>query len=132
MKITIIGVLVALAGFFAILKIILDLKKENIGYRSGLIWMTIWGGVCVVGIFPDFLNYAMEITQLHHRTFFAIILAVFVLYALIFNQAFKMDSMSRDIRKLVREIALLNYKLEEQDQQGADQHQTQGRMSGNR
>jgi len=117
MKITIIGVLVALAGFFAILKIIVDLKKENIGYRSGLLWVAIWGGVCVVGIFPDFLNHAMELTQLRNRTFFAIIIAVFILYALIFNQAFQMDSMSRDLRKLVREIALLKYKLEEKDQQ---------------
>jgi hypothetical protein len=116
MKITIIGLCAAILACFAIYKTIIDLKKENIGYRAGLMWIAIWGSICLFSIFPDLLNMTMELARFHHRTFFVIIIAVFVLYALIFNQAFQIDGMNRDIRKLVREIAILNYKLEQKEQ----------------
>lgn len=112
MKITIIGLALFFVGFFAVFRTIKKIQRGDIGYRPGLIWMTIWGGACVVGLFPDFINIAMEISGLKNRTVFAIIIAVFVLYALVFQQEARFERMNRDIRKLVREIAILNYKLE--------------------
>ena len=49
---------------------------------------------------------------MRNRMIFVLIIAVFILFALVFNQATQIDNMNRNIRRLVREIALLNYKLD--------------------
>ncbi|MFP4041083.1 MAG: DUF2304 domain-containing protein, partial [Desulfosudaceae bacterium] len=89
----------------------------------GMIWIAIWGSICVFGIFPDVLNVAMGLVQMQNRMFFILIIAVFILFALVFNQATQLDNMDRNIRRLVREVALLNYKLENKDKDEASRHE---------
>jgi len=121
MKITIIAVMFFIFSCIAICRTIINLKKEKIGYRSGLIWITIWGGICFFSVFPNFLNIAMELVKMNSRMFFVLIMAVFILYAVVFNQASYIDNMNRNIRKLAREIAILNFKIEEKNQDKPDQ-----------
>ncbi len=116
MKITVIALLFLVIALVAIYRTIKNLKDETIGYRSGFIWITIWSGACFFGIFPDSINIAMELVKMNNRMFFVIIVAVFILFAIVFNQVSLIDNMNRNIRKLVREIAILRFKLEEKKQ----------------
>jgi hypothetical protein len=50
----------------------------------------------------------MIITQMESRMFFLLVVAVFILFALLFNLVSRMDTMERNIAKIVREIALIN------------------------
>jgi hypothetical protein len=56
---------------------------------------------------------AMRLAQMKNRMFFILVLAVFILFALVFDYASQIDNMHRSLRKLAREIAIINYKLEE-------------------
>jgi len=116
MKITVIGFLFAVVACIAIYRTIFNLKNEIIGYRSGMIWLGIWGGIAFFGIFPGTLNIVMELVRMNSRIFFVLILAVFILYALAFNQASHIDNLNRKLRKLTREIAILNYRLDNEHQ----------------
>jgi hypothetical protein len=113
MKITTLTVLFLLLSCLAIWKIALNLKRESIGIRSALIWIVLWLSIGVFAIFPDLLNSAMRLAQMESRIFFVLVLAVFILFALVFNLVSRMDTMQRDMSKLVQEIALINSKIEE-------------------
>ena len=123
MKITSIAIVFLIIACFAIYRTVIQIKKEDIGLRSGMIWIAIWGSICVLGIFPDVLNVAMGMVQMRNRMFFILIIAVFILFALVFNQATQLDKMDRNIRRLVREVALLNYKLENKDKDEGSRHE---------
>jgi len=120
MKITAITILFSIVSCIAIYRTIKNLKNEKVGYRSGLLWIAIWGGILIFGIFPDYLNIAMKLVKMNNRMIFILIIAVFILYAIVFNQASHIDNMNRNIRKLVREIAILNYQLLEKNKDESD------------
>lgn len=113
MKITTLTVLFLLLSCLAIWKIALNLKRESIGIRSALIWIVLWLSIGVFAIFPDLLNSAMRLAQMESRIFFVLVLAAFILFALVFNLVSRMDTMQRNMSKLVQEIALINSKIEE-------------------
>ena len=113
MKLTIIGILFCLLACWAIFRMVKSLKNETVGYRSGLLWIAIWSGIAFFSIFPDYLNLAMRIGNMNNRMVFILTMAVFILFAVVFNQASYIDSMNRNVRKLVREIAILSHKLDE-------------------
>ncbi len=115
MKITIIGILFFLAACLAILRTVKKIQDENIGFRSGLIWILLWVGIGFFGMFPNILNAAMQFAQMGNRVLFVLVLAVLILLAIVFNQASNMENMNRNLKKLAREIAILNYKLEKKN-----------------
>ena len=113
MKITTLTVLFLLLSCLAIWRIVLNLKRESIGIRSALIWIVLWLSIGVFAIFPDLLNSAMRLAQMESRIFFILVMAVFILFALVFDLVSRMDTMQRNMSKLVQEIALINSKIEE-------------------
>ena len=115
MKITFISILFSLVALVAIFQIFKKIKNENIGFRSGLIWLIIWITICFFSIFPDTLYIAMKLANMGNRVLFVLVLAVFILLAIVFNQSSKMDSMSRTLSKLAREIAILDYKVHQKN-----------------
>jgi hypothetical protein len=58
----------------------------------------------------------MRLAQMQNRVFFVLIIAVFVLFAVVFDMATNQDKMHRTIAKLVQEIALINQRIETRDE----------------
>jgi hypothetical protein len=71
-----------------------------------------WGGIGFFSIFPEFLDTIVTLVRMKNRIFFLLIVAVCVLFAIIFNLASRLDSLQRNLTKLSREIAITNNKLE--------------------
>ena len=112
MKITTLTILFFVVSCFAVWRILLNLKRESIGIRSALIWIIVWLSIGVFGIFPNLLNYAMRAAQMESRIFFILVIAVFILFALVFNLVSRIDTMQRNLSKLVQEISFINAKLD--------------------
>ena len=115
MKVTILGVFILFLSIVFVGRTFWNVKRETIGFRSGAIWILMWTGIGFFSIFPEFLNRAMLVVQMKNRMFFILIIAVCVLFTLVFSIASRMDNIQRNLTKLAREIAIVNYKLENSD-----------------
>ncbi|MBW1672242.1 MAG: DUF2304 domain-containing protein [Deltaproteobacteria bacterium] len=123
MKITTLSVLFLIVSCLALWRTVVNLKRETIGIRSALIWTILWLSIGVFSIFPNLLNKTMRMAQMETRIIFILVIAVFILLALIFNLVSRMETMQRNLSKLVQEIALINSKIEEnsnEDKEGGE------------
>lgn len=121
MKITTLTVLFLLLSCLAVWRIARNIKRESMGIRSALIWIVLWMSIGVFAVFPDLLNSAMRLAQMESRIFFILVLAVFILFALVFNLVSRMDTMQRNLSKVVQEIALINSEIEENSKKDEDE-----------
>lgn len=94
-----------------IIFILSKIKNETIGFRSALIWILLWLGIGFFSLFPGLLNWFTQLAQMEVRIFFILVIAVFILFALVFSLHTKIDRMQRNLEKLAQEIALINYKI---------------------
>jgi hypothetical protein len=115
MKFSSITILFFVVSCFSIWRILLRIKRETIGIRSGVIWILLWAGIGLFSIFPELLNTAMRMAQMKNRMFFILVLAVFILFALLSNLASRMDNIQRSIRKMAREIARIDFAMQSKD-----------------
>jgi hypothetical protein len=80
-------------------------------------WSFIWLAIGVFALFPALLDKLMRLVNMGDRSFFLTTGAILILFMIIFYISSSMSRMNRKISKLIREIAILNYKLDEQDKQ---------------
>lgn len=112
MKITHMTLFLAFFSVSMIVFILSRIKRETMGLRSSLIWILLWFSVGFFSLFPKLLNWMTRLAQMELRIFFVLLIAVFVLFALVFNLSTKLDQMQRNWEKLVQELALTNYKID--------------------
>ncbi len=113
MKITTITIIFALVAVAEIVRTVIRVKREAIGIRSALVWLLMWAGIGFFSLFPGLLNAAMHLAQMENRMFFIMVVSLFILFAIIFNLNSRLDKIQRNVSKLVQEIAILNYKVED-------------------
>lgn len=116
MKITSISLLFSFLSLSAIVYTLNNLKKESMGIRSAIVWLLLWIAIGFFILFPSLLDSAMRLAQMENRMFFILIVAVFILFALVFNLSSKIDKLQRSLGKLVQEIAIMNYRMENKDE----------------
>jgi hypothetical protein len=112
MKITAFTVLICVFATISLVRLLRNVARDGLGVRSAGIWALIWFSLAVFSIFPDLLNQLIEAAGMENRLFFLLTIAVLVLSALLFNLTSRVDRMNRDIGLAVRELAILNYKLQ--------------------
>ena len=112
MKLTITTIIIALAAALSIGRILYNVKREALGIRAAMVWLFIWFCIGFFALFPELLNMAMRIAQMESRMFFILLLAVFILFAIVFNITSRLEHMQRDLAKLVRETSLINLRIE--------------------
>ena len=122
MKITVISITFFIISALSIWQIFLRIKKNQIGVRSALIWIGLWAGIGFFSLFPELLDTAVRLVQMKTRMLFILLVAVFILFALVFNYASRMDNMQRNITQLTREIATLNFKIEKKNKTDIDRN----------
>ena len=114
-KITSITILFAAVSTISVWYTILRIRRDTIGIRSALIWISMWLGIGFFSMFPHLLNPLMRLTQMQNRMFFILIAAVFMLFALVFNLSSKLEKMQRTSSRLIQEMALLRYTIDRSD-----------------
>lgn len=113
MKLTTTTILFFTFSGLQIARTLRQVKHEKIGIRSGIIWIILWASIGVGSLFPSIMDIFMRLAMMENRMFFILIIAVFILYATVFNLVSKIEKAERNVAKLVQEIALLRYQLEE-------------------
>lgn len=120
MKITTASIVFSLVAFVQVLRIVYQVRQDRLGIRSGLIWVLMWGGVGIGSLFPSTMDVLMRFAMMENRMFFILIIAVFVLFALVFDLVSRIEKSERNIAKLVQEIALLRFRLDEAKKEGEE------------
>ena len=115
MKLTTASICLSFFSLVAIIYTLNSLKRDALGIKSALVWFILWMGIGFFSLFPSLLNHLMRIAQMEDRMFFILIMAVFILFALLFKLGTKMDKMKRDSARLVQEISILTHKIESKD-----------------
>jgi len=121
MKITSTTIIFTFCSFAAIFFTFNNLKKDIIGIRSAVIWLLLWFGVGFFSLFPGLLSSAMHLAQMKNRMLFILVMAVFILFAILFNMSSKLDKMQRTSARLIQEIAILRYKMEDREQDSCNE-----------
>lgn len=104
-----ISIAIALFSMIVIVFTLRSVGRDRIGIRSGLIWVGLWLAIAVVALFPELLDAALAASGMQNRVLFALIAAVLVLFATLFAQSTRMQSMERDIARLTRHLALVRF-----------------------
>ena len=110
MKLTTMTILISLFSCYQIAKVAFQIRTRALGLRSAFMWAILWASIGLGSLFPSTLDRFMRIAQMGDRMFFVLLLAVFVLFALVFNLASRIEKDQKDIARLVQEIALLRYR----------------------
>ena len=120
MKLTPITILFVLFCVLFIALTVSRFRRDTIGIRAALLWVTLWFFIGLFSLFPSILDWIVRFAQMEVRIFFVLVVAVFMLFALVFNISSRLDKTERNIGKLVQELALLNQSLANKDKQTSE------------
>ena len=122
MKITLVTVTIAVLAVIEVARTLLRLKRDRMGIRSGLIWLVMWSSIGFFSIFPEPLDTVMAIGQMQNRLSFVLLVAVVILFTLVFGLTTRLERLQREVARVVQELALSNYRNREfGEQTGADE-----------
>ncbi|HDQ41911.1 MAG TPA: DUF2304 domain-containing protein [Desulfonatronum sp.] len=120
MKITLVTVAFFLLSMAAIWHTVQQLRRDQVGIRYAVMWISMWLVIGVTSLFPDLLNILAQAAGMH-RIFFIIIITLFLLIALIFNLMSRINTLEVRQARLVRALSLLQHRIDVQD---ANTHDT--------
>jgi hypothetical protein len=111
-KLTTISILIALVALFEIGRTVSRVKRDRIGIRSALLWACMWSGIGYFAMFPSHLDRGLELAQMENRMFFITVLALLVLFTLVFSQASQIERLKQDVAHMVQELALTRARID--------------------
>ena len=97
------------AGIITILGIaraIVLFKKRKLETSWFIFWIVVWGGVGVVAFVPATSYMLAHLIGVQQGLDLLIYLSILTLFYLVFKLSMKIESMTRDITSVVRELAL--------------------------
>ena len=116
MKITIYQLLTPLFAIVMLLKGVSRLKRGEMSVRKFILWVLIWGGISVLTVYPQFVQFFGNITGLESGINALIFFAFILLFYLVFKLFIVVEHLEREITNIVRKKAIedftgLNEKL---------------------
>lgn len=108
----IINWLILLFAFGAILLTFCRFAQSRVGFRSTLLWLLLWTAVGFFGLFPHLLDYLMHPLMMQNRTFFLLMGAILILFAMLFRLDSERAALSRKVNRLAQELAIFRYQQE--------------------
>lgn len=115
MKLTVMSIMISLISVLEISRTLLKVKNDRVGIRTAGVWTFMWFAICLASLFPGILDRFMHMAQMYDRMFFVLVLAVFILFALVFELSTKLDKMQRDMGRIVQEISLERFNHDKKD-----------------
>ncbi len=113
MKLTTATIILALAASLGIGFILRALHSDTIGIRAALTWIGLWIVIGLFSLVPVALDPLMRLAQMQSRTFFIVLCALLILFALVFSIHSRLDRLERDRARILQELSLLIHRLDE-------------------
>lgn len=107
---TIIQILVLLFVLFAWSRAFLRMREKNIGIGEFSFWSLIWIIVSIVTLFPGLMSILSGLVGIGRGMDLAVYAGIVLLFYLMFRLYVRVDTQSKEVTKLVREIAIHNSK----------------------
>ncbi len=107
----------ALAGIWIVAR---QVGQDRIGLMAALIWLLLWLAIGVGTVCPVFLDMLLPLVELKERVFFGFIIALVALFALTFGLTTQLERVRRNQARIVRELALTNFRLVQMAARGYD------------
>ena len=103
----VIQILALIFAIFALFKIILQVKNNEITVESAIFWIFIWMLVILMVVFPQTMNYLATLTGVERGVDVIMYIATIILFYLLYRLYIKIENLEREITIIVREIAIL-------------------------
>jgi small membrane protein len=109
----IVQILIIIFVLFAWSRAFLRLRGKNISIGEFSFWSFIWLAVIFMDLFPDVISGLSTYLGIGRAVDLLMYVSVILLFYLMFRLYVKMDIQSKELTKLVREIAIKNAKKKE-------------------
>lgn len=113
MNIRISGLVICFFALAAVIYTIKKFKQDRLSLPLMFFWSGAWFAIGFFALFPNLLDYLMRFVNMGNRMFFLNVTAILILFAIIFYLTTVISRMNRKLVNMVREIALLRFKLEQ-------------------
>ncbi len=104
---TIIGIIFCL---FAFSRAVLRFKAGEINTKELMFWGTIWLGVVVLFLLPNFISFISKFFGINRGVDLVIYISIVLLFYLIFRIYVRLENIHHDTTRIVRELALKKKK----------------------
>jgi len=112
----VIQILALIFSIFALFKILLQVRNNEIGIESAIFWIFIWMLVILIVVFPQTMSYLATLTGVGRGVDVVIYIAIIMLFYLQYRLYMKIENIEREITLVVREIAILEREKKEKKQ----------------
>jgi len=112
MKITPITIFFFLCSMAAVFNIITRFRRNLTGLRSAVTWIIVWLLISLGAIFPWMVDGISRIGMMKDRMLFILVVANFVLFALLFNLTFRVERLQRNLTRTIQDLALANIQID--------------------
>ena len=116
----VIHILIFLCATLAAVQTLLLFARNRSSIRSTVLWTLIWIAIAVLGLFPVLIDMFMVGIQMRNRMFFLFIVAILILFAMLFQQSTRVEDLKRQISRVAQEIALLRFDQENRESTKVD------------
>ena len=101
----IIQILLILFALFAFSRVVLRARDRKLGRREFVFWSIVWIGVLLVGFLPNITTFFADIFGVGRGIDLIVYLSIIVLFYFIFRLYIKVESIKKDVIKIVREFS---------------------------
>jgi hypothetical protein len=108
--ISIVQILIIIFVIFAWSRAFLRMRGKSISIGEFLFWSFIWIAIIFMAIFPDVVSGLSNMVGVGRAVDLVMYISVTLLFYLLFRLYVKIDIQSKEITKLVRELAIKNAK----------------------
>jgi hypothetical protein len=112
MKITLVTLTIACISLLEVVRTLIKFKMDRIGIRAGILWVCLWLGILFFSLFPAKLDFVFNLSSMANRLYFLFLLAIYILFILVFELHSKVETLSHRVSKLNHELAIARYSTE--------------------
>lgn len=107
MKINLLTIAVFVISLYLLRSTLRRFRHDEIGLPTLLIWITLWSSIGICALFPAITEYFINLVDVGRRIVFALLVAVLILFSLVYHLSFKIEHLRRNMITLTQELALL-------------------------
>ena len=101
---TILNILVVIFVIFTFSRVILRFNSKEISLRETFFWSIIWLSVLIIALFPDITTNIAETIGMGRGLDSVVLMAILILFYLIFRLYIKIEALDKDITNLNMEL----------------------------
>lgn len=91
------------------------MRKRKIAVSAFMLWISVWGGMLLISLFPDILIWLASVANMQLRAYFVFVVAIVFIIFLLFFRSVTERREEYGIAVLTQELALLKFKLEQME-----------------